>query len=123
MWRLLDGDYRSYAGYTEEQRRHAALQRVGLPAGVFDYYARFVGRGDRIYFQVLESGLGPFLDLPTAVAYAGRFYLLPAVQARDLEDATVVVTFYEDPGRLGVEFITQQRAGLQPLFVSRISAP
>jgi hypothetical protein len=123
MWRTLDREHERYAAYSETERRHAALRQLGLPGEVFDYYARYVGRGDRVYYQVQVSGLGPFLDLPKAVAYAGRFYLLPAVQARNLDDASVVVTFHEDPSRLGVPFITQQQAGLQPLYVSRISAP
>jgi hypothetical protein len=49
--------------------------------------------------------------------------LLPALQAVKLEDATVVVTFFEDPKLLRVRFLTQQQAGLQPIFVSRIKAP
>ena len=53
----------------------------------------------------------------------GRFYLLPAVQTTDLTDATVVVSYFEDPALLHMKFITQVQAGLQPLWVSRIRAP
>jgi len=69
------------------------------------------------------SGLGPDLDLPSAVAAAGRFYLLPAVQATSLADATVVVSYFEDPSLLHLRFVTQVQAGEQPLYVSRIRAP
>ena len=71
--------------------------------------------------QVLESGFGPFADLPTVVATVGRYYLLPAVAVARLEDANVVVSWEADPGLLGVEFEEQHRAGLQLFFVSRVA--
>ena len=122
-WRHLDGQRRVYASYSDVQRRHALITTMGLPGDIFDFYRQFVGRGDRVYYQVQESGLGRFLDQPTAVRYVGRYYLLPALEATKLEDATVVVTFFEDPKLLRVPFVTQQQAGLQPIFVSRIRAP
>ena len=123
MRRSLGTERHQYAAYTDEQRNHAAIQQLSLPGEVFDFYKDRVIRGDRIYFQVRQSGLGQFLDLPTAVRYAGRFYLLPAVEARDLADATVVLTFYDDPSLLKVRYVTQVQAGLQPIYVSRISVP
>jgi hypothetical protein len=92
-----------------------------LPANVFDFYRAYLRSGDRVYFQVLESGFGPFADLPTVVATVGRYYLLPAVAVARLEDANVVVSWEADPGLLGVEFEEQHRAGLQLFFVSRIA--
>ena len=94
-----------------------------MPADIFDFYRQYVGRGDRVYFQVRESGFSSFVDLPTAIHYVGRYYLLPAIEATRLDDATVVVTFFDDPKRLHVRYITQQQAGIQPIFVSRIRAP
>jgi hypothetical protein len=123
MWESLERSYDTYSAFSDVQRRHAAIEALGLNPEVFDFYARYVVPGDRIYYQVQESGLGRFVDLPTAVRYVGHFYLLPAVEARDLDDATVVVTLFEDPAKLGRRFVTQQRAGLQPFLVSRISAP
>jgi hypothetical protein len=123
MRRSLDSAHHLYAGYSDEQRRHAAIDQMSLPGEVFDFYKDRLIRGDRIYFQVKQSGLGQFLDLPTAVRYAGRFYLLPAVEARDLAHATVVVTFYDDPSLLHVRYLTQVQAGQQPIYVSRISLP
>ena len=82
-----------------------------------------LAKGDRIYFQVQQSGFSSFMDLPTAVETAGRYYLLPAVQVTDLRKATVVVSWLADPGLLHVHFVTQKRLGLQLMFVSRIRAP
>jgi hypothetical protein len=96
---------------------------VGLNGGIFDFYAERLARGDRVYFQVSPGGFSSNYDLPTIVEALGRFYFLPAVQTDDLSKATVVVSYFADPAQLHVKFITQVRAGLQPLWVSRIKAP
>lgn len=94
-----------------------------MSGDIFDFFNRYLVKGDRVYFQVMPSGYTSELNLPEAVAALGRFYLLPAVQTQSLKDATVVVSYYADPGLLHVKFLTQVRAGLQTLFVSRIKAP
>jgi hypothetical protein len=123
MWRHLDEQRRVYGNYTDVERRHAAIDEIGLPSDIFDFYKQFVGKGDRVYFQIRESGFSQFFTLQEAVRAAGRWYLLPALEATDLDDATVVVTFFDDPKLLRVRYVTQQQAGLQPIFVSRIKAP
>jgi len=123
VWRRIGDDYRNYSGYTDEQRRHAVLDVIPLPADIFDFYKAYTERGDRIYFQVMPSGFGSWADLPTAVATAGRWYLLPAVQTTNLDDATVVISYHADPAQLPVHYLTQVRAGLQPIVVSRIRPP
>jgi hypothetical protein len=122
MWHRLDLNYQAYKPYTPIERQHAPLAELELPGDVFDWYAKYVGRGDRVYYQVLPSGLGT-MDLPTAVEFGGSFYLLPAATVSDPKQATVVVSFMADPKFLHLHFITQQRAGLQPIFVSRVRAP
>jgi hypothetical protein len=54
------------------------------------------------------------------VTAAGRYWLLPAVEVEDVDDATVVVSWERDPAELGLRFSEQQRAGQQLFFVSRI---
>ena len=122
MWHRLDFEYRTYAAYTDVDRRHAPLAVLELDGNVFDWYSHYVARGDRVYYQVLPSGLGT-MDLPTAVRFAGSFYLLPAVQVTDPKRATVVVSFMADPKFLHLHFLTQKQSGLQPIFVSRVRAP
>jgi hypothetical protein len=119
-WRRIDEQYRAVASLTPLQRKHAAIDALPLPSDIFDFYAAHVGRGDRIYYQVLPSGFGPSLDLPTIVGRVGDFYLLPAVRASDLRHATVVLSWYADPAYLHQHFPIQVRAGLQPIFVSRL---
>ena len=54
--------------------------------------------------------------------FAG-YDLLPAVEVADPSQATVVISYWTDPNTLGIHYVTQREAGLQPIFVSRISAP
>ena len=122
-WDRLGAQRVQYAAYTAVERRHAPITSVGLPPDVFDFYASFLDRGDRVYYQVLPSGYSTFMDLPTIVERLGEYYLLPSVQVTDIADATVVVSYMTDPGLLHVHFVTQKRAGLQLYFVSRIRAP
>jgi hypothetical protein len=120
VWAKLGRERERDAALTPEQRERAFLDALPLPANVFDFYRAYLRPGDRLYFQVLESGFGQFADLPTVVATVGRYYLLPAVAVERLEDANVVISWEADPGLLGVEFEEQHRAGLQLFFVSRI---
>jgi hypothetical protein len=123
VWGRIASDYRIFSAYSDEQREHAVLDEIPLPSDVFDFYRAYTERGDRVYFQVLQSGFGSWADLPTVVRTAGRWYLLPAVETRDLDDATVVVSFHADPADLPVTYLTQVEAGLQPISVSRFRAP
>jgi hypothetical protein len=123
VWHRSDADYRAYAGYSEVDREHAVIDAVPLPSYVFDWYRSYVHRGDRIYFQVLESGFSQWADLPDVVSTVGRYYLLPAVAVDDLADATVVLSYQADPNTLDAHYLTQVRLGLEPIFVSRIEAP
>jgi len=122
-WHRLDQDYTKYHSYTDLERRQAFFSVLEEDPGVFAFFKQYVGRGDRIYYQVQPSGFSSFLDVPTAVETAGRYYLLPAVQVTDLREATVVVSWLADPGLLHVRFSTQERLGLQLMFVSRIRGP
>ena len=120
MWRKIGREHATYAAMSPEQRRHAFIDQIPLPAYVFDFYAARVNRGDRVYFQVLPSGLGAFFTLPEAIAAVGRYYLLPAVAATGLSDANVVLTYHDDPAKLHINPVTQAQAGEEPIYVSRL---
>jgi hypothetical protein len=117
MWQRVQNDYRTYSPYTPTERKHAAATAFGLDGDIFDFYADFLGRGDRFYVQV-DAGHNP-----DAVRMFAGYYLLPAVEVGDPSRATVVISYWTDPGTLGIHYLTQREAGLQPIFVSRISAP
>jgi hypothetical protein len=123
MRRLLGEERATYAAMTPAERRQAPVTNARLDGQIFDFFSAYLVHGDRVYLQVMPSGYGPDFDLPSIVAALGRWYFLPAMQTTDLSQATVVVSYFEDPALLHVQFITQVRAGLQPLWVSRIRAP
>ena len=120
IWALLADERARDEALSGPERERGPLTALPLPAEVFDYYRAFLRPDDRVYFHVLESGFG-VVDLPTVVAAAGRFWLLPAVQVEDVDDATVVVSWERDPAELGLRFSEQHRAGQQLFFVSRIA--
>jgi len=120
VWRELENERRAFAPLSTDERRRTPVERIGVPGAVLDFYAAYIVPGDRVYFQVRpERGL----DLSAAFDTAGRFYLLPAVEADTVADATVVVSYREDPRLLHVGFVTQTRDGRLPVYVSRISSP
>jgi hypothetical protein len=120
-WRRLNADYRTYSAYSKPARAHAASEAAGFNGSLFDFLASHLRRGDRIYYQVPRTPYGT-LDLHDTVAALGNFYLLPAVQVSDPEDATVVVSYDADPARLGRTFVSQLPFGPR-IFLSRISQP
>ena len=120
-WHRLNADYRTYSAYSKLQRTHAASEAAGFNGSFFDFLASHLGRGDRIYYQVPRTPYGT-LDLHDTVAALGNFYLLPAVQVGDLEDATVVVSYDADPALLGRTFLSQLRFGPR-ISLSRIAQP
>jgi hypothetical protein len=121
--RTLETERVFYASLTPAQRRREPVTNAGFDGQIFDFFDSLLTRGDRVYFQVMPSGFSSDYDLPTIVQALGRYYFLPAMQTSDLARATVVVSYFADPSLLHVKFVTQVRAGLQPLWVSRIKAP
>ena len=121
--RLLQAERPAYAALDSTASRREPVTHAGLDGQIFDFFAAYLQRGDRVYFQVMPSGYSPEFDLPGIIEALGRYYFLPAVQTTSLADATVVISYFEDPSQLHRTFLTQVRAGLQPLWVSRIRAP
>ena len=120
-WQRLGNGRARDAALSRSERARTPIDALPLPSNVFDFYRDRLRPGDRYYLQVLESGFGPFADLPTIVATVSRFYFLPAAQVATLAEANVVLSWEADPGLLGVRFSEQHRAGLQLFFVSRIA--
>jgi hypothetical protein len=120
IWDQLREERARDEALTEVERERAPIRAIPLTVEVFEFWSAFLRPGDRVYFHVLESGFSDFVDLPTVVAASGRFWLLPAVQVEDLDDATVVVSWERDPNDLDVLYSEQHRAGEQPFIVSRI---
>ena len=112
---------RASAPVTALDGEHAAGTTIGLPMDRFDHYRTWLRPDDRYWLDIGASGFSSEVDLPTAVATLARFYLLPAVQVADVDDADVVLSYDHDPGLLPLRYYEQHREGLQVVFVSRIA--
>jgi hypothetical protein len=117
MRNILGGEHTTYAAMTPAERRQLPVTHAELDGGIFDFFTAYLVHGDRVFIQVMPSGYSPAFDLPSIVSALGRWYFLPAMQTTDLANATVVVSYFEDPSLLHRKYITQVRAGLQPLWV------
>jgi hypothetical protein len=120
-WSLMRTQRAEYAGYTSTQRAQSYGAALLLPMNLFDFYRKYLRPGDRYFVQIQNGGFGRFIDKATAVRSVARLYLLPAVEAPDLQHADVVLSWDSDPGLLPVRYFEQERLGLQLTFVSRIS--
>src|SRR5262245_46640004 len=105
MRRILGEERATYKSMTSTDRRRLPVTHAQLDGQIFDFFAAYLVKGDRVYFQVMPSGYGPSFDLPSIIAALGRWYFLPAMQTTDLKDATVVVSYFEDPSLLHRKFI------------------
>ena len=117
VWHRIQDDRRVYSAYTPTDRENAPAVAVGLDGDIFAWYAQYVGAGDRFYVQV------PADHDPRLVRILAGYELLPGVEVDRPSQATVIVSYYADPDALGLHYLTEEQAGAQPLFVSRVSAP
>jgi hypothetical protein len=117
VWSLIESDHATYSAFTPRERVYEPAAGVGLDGDIFAFFADFVTRGDRFYVQVDQG------HTPDLVRMLAGYWLLPAVEVDDLSKATVVISYFDDPSTLGLHYLTQQEAGLQPIFVSRIKPP
>jgi hypothetical protein len=122
-WHELGSGYDTYSAYSASARRAAPITGAGFPAVVgdlFTFVASNLQRGDRIYFQVPQTKYGT-LDLHDTIGELGRFFFLPAVEVDSVDDATVVLSYNADPGKLRRRFVGQLHFG--PSTLSRIAYP
>jgi len=120
-WRRLNVDYRTYSAYSENQRLQAPSEAAGFRGDLFSFFSSYVREGDRVYYQVPRSTYGTH-DLHDTVAALGRFYLAPAVEVTDVEDATVVISYDADPRSLDRRFLFRRQNG-QRIFITRVAFP
>lgn len=118
---LLRGEHDRFASYTRLQRDQAFGALLPLQMSYFEWYRRYLQPGDRYFVQIEPAAFSEFIDKDTLVRRVAHLYLLPNVEAHDLNDATVVLSWDDDPNRLRLRYATQVRLGEQNFFVSRIS--
>jgi hypothetical protein len=119
-WRLMRTQYAVYHGESRAQRDQAFIAAIPLRTDIFDFWRAWLRPEDRYWIQIPNEAFSATADKKFVVRSVSHLYLLPAVEATSLRDATVVLSWDADPGTLGLHFSEQERAGLQLIFVSRI---
>ena len=119
-WRLMRTQYSVYHGLTRAQRDQEFIGALPLRTDIFDFWRRWLRPGDRYWIQIPYEAFSANADKKLVVRSVSHLYLLPAVEARSLAGANVVLSWDADPGLLHLRYSEQYRAGLQLLFVSRI---
>ena len=67
MRRILGEERATYSAMTPTERRRLPVTHATLDGQIFDFYADFLVKGDRVYLQVMPSGFSPAFDLPKEV--------------------------------------------------------
>jgi hypothetical protein len=119
-WRLMRTQYAAYHGLTRAQRDQEFIAALPLRTDIFDFWRAWLRPGDRYWIQIPYEAFSANADKKLVVRSVSHLYLLPAIEARSLADANVVLSWDADPGLLHLRFGEQHRAGLQLIFVSRI---
>jgi hypothetical protein len=120
-WRLMRGQYLSYSGYTRDQRDRAFGGAIPMPMDIIDFWRAGLRSGDRYWVQMPPEAFSANGDKRYVARSISHVYLLPAIETLDIARATVVLSWDADPGLLHLKYSEQQRAGLQLVFVSRIT--
>jgi hypothetical protein len=120
-WSVMRSEHARFAGYTRLQRDQAYGAALPLPMDIFEWYRQYLRPSDRYFIQIQNGAFGRFIDKETAVRTVAHLYLLPAVEASDLQHANVVLSFDSDPAQLHLHYSEQERSGVQLIFVSRIA--
>jgi hypothetical protein len=117
---VLDSERGRFAAMPDEQRHQAFGLLIPTRMDIFDFYRRGLRRDDRFYIQVVDQPLG-IASKGTVVRSVARYYLAPAVEVEDPEEATVILSYDSDPAQLRLRYSEQIQAGEQLIFVSRVA--
>ena len=120
-WSVMQSEHAQFAGYSRLQRDQAFGAAIPLTMSYFDWYRQYLRPNDRYFIQIHNSAFGTFADEETEVRRVAHLYLLPAIEASDLQHATVVLSWNAVPTDLPVHYSSNVELGLQLFFVSRIA--
>jgi hypothetical protein len=78
----VEDDIARYSKLTDEQREHAAGDRLLLRRAPFDSFRRRVQAGERYAVDVPPGARGPFITRGAVVRAYSAFFFFPAIQVR-----------------------------------------
>jgi hypothetical protein len=117
---VMRSQHAIYKGYTQAQRERAFGTRIPMPMEIFDFWRDGLRPGDRYWIQMPPMPFATDADKRYIARNIAHVYLLPAIEATRLADATIVLTWDADPAALRLHYGEQREAGLQLIFTSRI---
>ena len=99
VWPRLDTLQRTYAPLSKPDAESYPARDLGLDPAVFDFYKRHLEPGERFYVHAPQRG-------PVTVWLKARswawYWLAPAIEVGELQQARAIVSYDADPARLGV---------------------
>jgi len=78
----VEDDVARYSKLTDEQREHAAGDRLMLRRAPFEAFRARVRAGERYAVDVPPGARGPFITRGAVVRAYSAFFLFPAIQVR-----------------------------------------
>jgi hypothetical protein len=117
---LMRSQHASFVGYTQAQRERAFGAHIPMPMEIFDFWRDGMRPGDRYWIQMPPMPFASDADKRYIARNIAHVYLLPAIEASSLADATIILTWDADPATLHLRYGEQREAGLQLIFTSRV---
>ena len=120
-WRLMRSQHAAYVGYTRAQRDRAFGTAIPMPMEILDFWRSWLRPWDRYWIQMPHEAFSSSGDKKYVARLVAHVYLLPAIEATNLNQATVVLSWDADPNVLHLAYWEQWRSGQQLIYVSRIN--
>jgi hypothetical protein len=99
VWPRLDTAHRAYAVLSSGSAERFPARDLGLDPAVFDFYRRNLKPGERFFVRAPQSGVVSLWRKARPWAW---YWLAPAIEEGDLAKADAIVSYDDDPSRLGV---------------------
>jgi hypothetical protein len=120
-WRLLRSQHAAYAALPRADKDRLFGTSIPMPMDIIDFWKSGVRPWDRYWIQMPHEAFSSYGDKRQIAELVTHLYFLPAIEARTLADATVVLSWDADPATLHLRFWDQRRAGQQLIYWSRVA--
>jgi len=120
-FRLMNSQHAAYAAYDRAGKERVFGSRLPMPMDVFDFWRSYLRPGDRYWINMPDEAFSTYGDKRFMARTIAHLYFLPALEAPQLKDATIVLTWDLDPRLLPVHYTVHHEAGLQLIFASRVA--
>ena len=119
-WRYLSKQHSQFSDFSALDRRQEPGYANALPVDAFEFFRAHLRRGERYYVGATPGPYIPGVDRPTALRTFARYYLLPAIQVEQPQEADELLTVGVTPQSLGVPVTDVVRQGQGPFWAARV---